>query len=363
MAKPIWNEKEQRWVLRVTSNRVEKKFTSIKKGVAGKRAVLDKYHEWENNGSVKRNKATVNQVWELFEEDVRQRNGAQSEAIYLYSKIGRLYILPAIGKKRVDSLMKNDYQQIINTAKPHNKRTTCLSKKYLSSIRMVINLFVKFSNENGYSEPFLGTLYIPKGHPTVGKEILQPDEIKRLFEPSDKHYHKAICFMVASGLRPSEVLGLKWSDIDRDYFTIQRGINSKGKITEGKNENAHRRIPLNKILIELLQAQKQATEHLNSEWIFCSIVGAAGSQSTLSNHLRELGEERGFNVSPYCLRHTFISMCKYSMPEQMIKSIVGHSVSMDTYGVYGHEVDGEMKQAAEIIDLTFKQLEEQEYTK
>ena len=48
-------------------------------------------------------------------------------------------------------------------------------------------------------------------------------------------------------------------------------------------------------------------------------------------------------------------MVKNDLPEQMVKAIVGHSASMDTFGVYGHKVDGEAEQAAKILDLAFAQ--------
>lgn len=39
-----------------------------------------------------------------------------------------------------------------------------------------------------------------------------------------------------------------------------------------------------------------------------------------------------------------------------MKSVVGHSVSMDTFGVYGHEIDGDRHRAATIIDGVFDQI-------
>ena len=44
---------------------------------------------------------------------------------------------------------------------------------------------------------------------------------------------------------------------------------------------------------------------------------------------------------------------KNVLPEQAIKDIVGHSVSMDTFGTYGHILDGEDRETAQVIDLTF----------
>ena len=36
--------------------------------------------------------------------------------------------------------------------------------------------------------------------------------------------------------------------------------------------------------------------------------------------------------------------------------IVGHSANMDTFGVYGHEVDGELERAAKLLDKAFDRI-------
>lgn len=360
MATPIWNEKEQRWTLRIKKAGKEKKFSSTKSGIAGKREVLRKAREYDANGSDDRFKAKCSVVWDKFIEDVGMRRGTNSEAYKLYADTARLHILPAIENKRMSSLRKEDYQNLINKAKPKDKRTQVLSKKYLSTIRMVINLFITYGCENGYCEPLQGSLYVPQGHPTIGKQILQPNEVKKLFEPSKWHYHLGLCFIAVTGLRPGEMLGLQWSDIDENFFTIRRSINNSRQITECKNKNAQRVIPLSPIIKGILEEQKAKTKHLNSEWVFCSPIGDKGSQQTLNHHMAFLCKERDLTpVSPYELRHTFISLVKNSIPEPILKELVGHSVSMDTYGIYGHRVDSQLKQAADIIDLTFKQVESQ----
>lgn len=360
MASVIWSEKLKRWMLRVQVDGQLKTFASRKPGMQGKKEVLKRYREWSEFGTADRSKTLVKELWEKFLLDTANRIGAKSESYKQYEKIGRLYILPAIGNKRIGNIAKSDYQNIINQAKPHNKRTKVLSEKYLKTIRMTINGLVKYAEENDYAERFKGTLYIPVDHPTIGKQILQPEDIKKLFEPSDLTYHKAICFMVCTGLRPSECLGLQWADIKKDVLYVKRGINTSGVITKGKNANAQRTIPLAGITKQLLTIQRENTKHLKSKWIFCDSVGGPGSQSTLRNHLDKLEEERGFKCCLYALRHTYISLMKNTMPEQMIKSIVGHSATMDTFGVYGHLVNGEMKQAAQLTDLAFTQIKESE---
>lgn len=358
MASVIWNDKHKKWVLRVSINGQIKSFVSRRPGLAGKKDVLRRYREWEEFGSESRSKTLCRVVWEKFLESTAERFGADSECYKLHKKIGRIYLLPSIGPKRMINISKEDYQGIISHAKPHNGRTKTLSEKYLKTIRSTINVFINYAVENRYTEPILGTLYIPKGHPTIGKEILQPQDIRELFKPSNLTYHKAFCFMICTGLRPSECLGLKWSDIQGEVATIRRGVNSSGKITTGKNTNAQRIIPIAGITKQILDIQRESTKHLKSEWVFCSKVGGVGNQHTMYNQYVALKEERGLKGSLYSFRHTFISLMKNTMPEQMVRSIVGHGVNIDTFGVYGHLVNGEMKQAAILTDIAFSTVNE-----
>ena len=150
------------------------------------------------------------------------------------------------------------------------------------------------------------------------------------------------------------MLGIQNGDIKDNVLTINRAINCRNVITEGKNPNARRRIYLNKIARQIISENQFRNGRLLTPWIFCSKTGGPLSQSTLRNAWLKLAADRNLPGCPYSLRHTFISLLKNEMPEAMLKSIVGHSASMDTYGIYGHVVNGEMEQASRIIDINFE---------
>lgn len=354
MASPIWNEKEGKWSLRVTTNGVTKRFTSIKKGLAGKKEVLKRARAYENGSSVS-NKTTVAEAWCQFMATNAARLGEHSGAYKNDSDIGRLFILPALGKKRIQTLTKMDYQKIIDTATPRDGRRETLSKKYLENIRATITKFVKFCDEYEIADKFKGDLYIPQGHSKIGKEILQPEQIRRLFEDynnSGYNYHRCYLLMVCTGMRPSEALGLKWEDIHDNCIFINRAVTDYG-LSQGKTKNARRIIPLGKLTNQILADQKKATKSLKSEWVFCGLAGDMGNPHTLANQYQRLKKERDLVGSPYCLRHTFISMVKTSLPEQTVKDIVGHGINMPTFEIYGHLVDSQLEKAADVMDLTF----------
>ena len=55
------------------------------------------------------------------------------------------------------------------------------------------------------------------------------------------------------------------------------------------------------------------------------------------------------------MRHTFVSIAK-NLPEGQLKALVGHSRSMDTYGTYSHQIQGEQQETARRLEEIFAQL-------
>ncbi len=353
MASVIWIEKEKRWSMRVSINGTIRRFTSRKPGTAGKREVLRKYREFIDGHGV--SPILVSDAWNQFTEQVILKNG-RTDAFISLDKYGRNYILPRIGKMIVQNVTLLDLQDIINKAKPVSGKEQ-LSRKTLSNLRSSIMQFVRFCVAAEYMDPLRGELFIPKTAPKKEKVILQPADIRRLFEgPADDWYINIFRFGCVTGLRTGEILGIKTSDIKNGILTINRSINVRNEITPGKTDNARRQLYLNKVARRIIDENIKRNTQLKTDWIFCSKSGGPLSQSTLRNNWIRIAAERGLPGSIYSLRHTFISLMKNEMPESMLKTIVGHGAKMDTYGIYGHIVDGELQKAAKIIDVNFKEL-------
>ena len=354
MNTPKWDG--ERWRIRFMQEGRAFSFSSKTPGPKGRKEVMAKFDKWyysEGTGE-----KTVSRVASEFLEDVAARRGASSEAYTQYERYIRLYIAPRCGSRKICKMTLRDWQRIINEAQGAKKP---LSEKTLKSLRGIIMGIIKFGYQDYQCELLRGDLYIPRGRYKGEKEILQNYDIKKLLEPSDLWYHPLFCFLLLTGMRPGEALGLQVSDFSYNRVTIRRAINAKKQITEGKNENARRVIPIGELADGILRQTIRRNEEMNldTEWIFCSPDGSQGNQSTMRNHWNQLKKERGLPGSVYSLRHTFISMMKSVLPEQSIKDVVGHSVSMDTFGTYGHIIEGEDKKIAQVIDLTFTNIEKE----
>ena len=350
MVTPKWDG--QRWRIRVMQEGKTHSFSSSVPGTKGRKEVIQKYEQWyydESSGE-----KTVSKVSSEFLDDVKARRGANSEAYSQYERYIRLYIAPVCGSRKIRKMTLRDWQSVINEATGRNKP---LSEKTLKNLRGIIMGIIKFGYEDYQCELLRGDLYIPKGHSKKEKEILQREDVKRLLEPSELWYYPLFVMGLLTGARPGELLGLQLDDVTPDRIIIRRSVNASGQITEGKTANSKRMIPLGNLARSVIQDTIERNERYNlrTKWIFCSPNGSMGSQSTMRNHWLQLKKERDLPGSVYSLRHTFISMMKNVMPEQMIKDIVGHSVSMTTFETYGHILEDDDRRAAQIIDLAYGQ--------
>lgn len=349
---PTWDGK--RWRIRVMQDGKTHSFSCKEPGSKGRKEVIRLYNEWlYNEGSGEK---TVGKVSAEYLEDIVARCGQTSAAYFQNECYIRVYIAPKCASKKMCKMTLRDWQSVINTASRANGEP--LSHKTLTNLRSIIMGLIKFGYADYQCELPRGELYIPAGHEKHEKEILQKEDIGRLFEPSDLFYWNAFRFMILTGLRPGEALGLQLGDLSEDAVHVQRAINSRNFITPGKNKNSRRIVPIGATAKRIIQDTIERNEKLNlrTEWIFCSPDGSQGNQRTMKNQWEKIKRERQLPGTLYSLRHTFVSITKNVLPESVLKSYVGHSKDFDTYGTYGHEMDGERKQTAEIIDLTLGQI-------
>ena len=345
---PRWDGR--RWRIQVRHEGRRLSFSSSVPGVKGRRECRAKFERWlydEGSGD-----KTVGRVASEYLEDLRARCGEHAGAVDQTACYLRLYVLPACEHKKMNRMTLRDWQRLINDARGEKRP---LSEKTLKNLRAIINAVIKFGYEDFQNELPRGSLYIPKGHAKNEKEVLDRDDVRRLLQPSPLWYHPAFCLGVLTGLRPGELLGIQLDDIHKDRINIKRAVNARGFITDGKNKNARRVVPIGEIAGEIIRETIKRNERANlrTPWLFCAPDGSQGSQSGLRKHWTKLKAERDLPGTCYSLRHSFISLMKSSaMPEAILKDIVGHSTAMDTFGVYGHILKDEARQAAEIIDLT-----------
>jgi len=146
-------------------------------------------------------------------------------------------------------------------------------------------------------------------------EILSKEEIDRLIKSTNNLVHRAIIQTgYASGLRISEIINLKWKDIDFDRNVIHI------KQSKGKKDR----------IVMLAIKVKQTLESLNNQgdFIFLTNRNKKYTKRTIQKILENSKKRAGISkkVTPHTLRHSFAThLLERGTDIRYIKDLLGHS--------------------------------------
>lgn len=363
-----WAPSADRWQIKVQLDGERRTFTCSTPGKKGKVECEKKADAWLTNHLKGENTpcgVLLDQYLESVETTTSQANFRKVSA-YVDN-----YIRPAIGRKKICQITELDLQKIIDYAYRHPAAKWCqdgLSLKTLSSIRATIMAWLKFSRKANVTNLRPESLTIPSKAKRSNKTILPLEDLLTLFrsdsttyygKPRTDWYIHAYRIAVLTGMRPGELLGLQWGDIKNNTITIHRSINDDDEITSGKNANAKRSIAVTPMIAAELEKQKEQLSQagIKLKWVFPDWEGLPSRQQTYRKEWYRYRDCHGMEqkITPYELRHTFISICD-DMPLSLKQKVVGHSKNMDTEGVYGHLKQGDIERAGAYSEAAFRRL-------
>jgi integrase len=353
-----------RWRIDVRKDGERRSFYSSTPGKVGQREANSKADRWLESGTIDENRRVIS-LWEEYLESVKASSGTSNyEQI---RKSGENYILPVIGNLKIGALTVGHLQDVLNrsyksgTLRKGAKRQSKgpLSRKTLQGIRFAEKNFLRWARQHNYTTLTAEDLQVPKSARLKGKKILQPDAVRILFSCDTRicrgkrvfdEYIYAFRFLVSTGLRPGELVGLHIGDIDGRTVNLDGAINRYGEETLGKNENAIRSFDMNDYALEAYLHQLELLRTAGFKMFRTDPLFPMRNQQSLYNRWRHYQKSNDIPpISLYEMRHTFVSMAQ-DMPDGKLKLLVGHSRNMDTRGVYGHQRTGDAQATAK--DLT-----------
>ena len=229
--------------------------------------------------------------------------------------------------------------------------------KYILDLIKIKNIYISQQNQRinaikFYYEKLLGrekqyyTLHRPKKEHKLPK-VLSKNEVKRILNSCNNIKHRCILMLIYSaGLRRSELIDLKISDIDSERMVI----NIKG--AKGKKD----RISLlseNTLLI-LRDYYKNYKPH---NFLFEGQNGGKYSATSVANILKKSAQKAGLtkNVTPHTLRHSFAThLLEQGTDLRYIQELLGHNSSKTTE-IYTHVSKKAIDKIKNPIDDFFEQ--------
>lgn len=350
----VWIESRSRWQINVQRDGKRKTFTSTLPGRKGKHEAEGKADDWLESGQP--DDLRFDRAWDIYLTYLQKTTGT---ANYTDNEsIGRNWLLPELGTRRLSKIRISSIQSILdNAAEAGRSARTC------KNIKDKFFGFHAYAQDQKWSIDDMQSrkVKVPSKAPQGTKTVVQPDQIKTVFSISTEtcrekvrecFYIHAFRFFIIGGMRSGELCGFKRSDFTGDALIINRSFNRFNELRQGKNENALRTIPLTSYAQHVLEDQENMLRRhgIKTEWLFPDEHGEHLQIKNLYRKWKFYSVQHGIDTSIHELRHTFISMTQKALPEPLLKRIVGHSANMDTDGVYGHEMDGDLQTTVQIME-------------
>lgn len=179
------------------------------------------------------------------------------------------------------------------------------------------------------------TAYLPR--------FLTEDEMERLISAPDVSNHEGIRdramieLMYAAGLRVSELVGLKRTDINLDAGLV--ACHGKG--------SKERRVPIGKSATHWLQQYvgvRARSGKSNSPYLFLNSLGAKLTRNNAWAMIKRHAASAGLDhVSPHTLRHSFAThLLQRGADSRSVQALLGHS-DISTTQIYTHITDRHMR--------------------
>jgi len=159
-------------------------------------------------------------------------------------------------------------------------------------------------------------------------KVLSKNEVRRIIEATENLKHKCILMLLYSaGLRRSELINLKISDVDSERMVIH--------VTGAKGKK-DRITLLSEKLLELLRHYYKG--YRPKYYLFEGQAGGKYSPTSVANILRSAAQKAGIRkqVTPHMLRHSFAThLLEQGTDLRYIQELLGHNSSKTTE-IYTH---------------------------
>lgn len=346
-AEAAWIESRNRWQINVQREGVRKTFTSSIAGRKGKHEAEAKADKWLETFSSDQKLYDAIDAWYADKE----RSGIRQSTLGMYKSFAKQIKEHFSPLKRLSAITIYDWQKLLDKLADEGRKAGTIGQ-----CKMVIGLICDYCRVRNWelTVPLEGQLRIPEAKEKTEKKALTPQQYKALLELSSDEYPLVDAFKLAvyTGLRRGELLGLQWSDISDTAIKINRIVTENGVQSQGKTDNALRVVPLSMQAKTLLNSLRSSN---NDVWIF-DFNGKNYAPYHIDRAWKKVAEAIGAKgMTIHELRHTFISIVQADLPEALLKQAVGHSASMDTYGIYGHQTAKDIAQSQSIIGSAFEQ--------
>ena len=193
-----------------------------------------------------------------------------------------------------------------------------------------------------------------RGKLKIGVDIPSPDEIRAIINVLDGRWRPLLLTAIFTGLRASELRGLRWADVDlaNGELHVRQRADCFNAIGRPKSEAGERAVPLLPMLVSTLRAHRLACPNGKLDLVFPNGAGNIESHQNIVQRglqpaevaagvINETGEAKYPGL--HAFRHFYASWCinrridgGLELPLKLVQARLGHASITMTADCYGH---------------------------
>lgn len=287
-----------------------------------------------------------------------------------YKNACKYHIIPYIGQYRLSELKPYTIQALYNRLGREEDGKKALSPKTIHNVHGVLSKALNQAvwNEMIRSNPAQLTTRPRKTRKDI--TTLSDEQIQKFGALVEQDSYRAILkFILFSGVRESEAIGLTWDCIDFDRGTIRiyrqmlkRTKEAGGYTLASLKNDRERLLTPPPMLLSMLKEQKReqveqrmkagpawrgwnSVEEQKTGLVFTTELGDHYCPQTVYAHFKKIAKQIGAEkANVHSLRHTYAVLCLQNGDDvKTVQSNLGHATAAFTLDVYGH-VSEKMKQ-------------------
>lgn len=271
-----------------------------------------------------------------------------------------------IGDMLLNEVKPLHCQNILNRMAEKYRNTT------IEQVRITMYGFFESAVENDLitKNPVTKAVKCTSGKQSKDKRVLTVEEQKIFLEAiKNSSNYNQYAFILQTGLRVGEMIGLRWTDVDLKKKVIHinrtmeyRYSTGEWRTGEPKSKAGYRDIPLTQEAIRILKEQKEKLTKLKvipiewSDMVFLCREGTPTKNSAYDTKLFYYCDKVAIpRFSMHTLRHTFATRCiEAGMKPKTLQMILGHSNIGITMNLYVHVTEDEKVKEIESVEKMLK---------
>lgn len=277
-----------------------------------------------------------------------EAEGLERATVQAYRGLANLHVIPLLGSTKLSRLSRPAVEafrdELVKT------RSRAMAAK---AVRALSSIIAEAQRRGLVSQNVAAGVKVSRPSRDKTKiEIPTKDEIRAMLEAADLDFKPMLLTAVFTGLRASELRGLRWADIDLKgaTITVSQRVDQWGNAGPPKSAAGRRTVPIPAAVVQSLREWRLRCPKGPLGLAFPDSTGGVQvHKNILSRRYYPAQQRAGLarRYSFHALRHAAASgFIKQKVDLKRLSGWLGHSTVMLTLDRYGHLLIDEQGDAA-----------------